>query len=136
MLSGLSGLGRAQDMTKILVVEDDPDVSNLVQHWLKKAGYEVVSTDSGEAALEMAPTQEIDLAVLDVGLPGMTGLELLDRLRATWAKDDFPAIFLSARVEGDDVKAGESQGALYLTKPFRAATLIDAVNTVVSNRSL
>lgn len=119
---------------RILVVEDDEDVAGLVQHWLKKAGYDIMATDSGEAALELIEADTPDLAVLDVGLPGMTGLDLLAELRKRLDQDDFPGIFLSARVEESDIRAGEDQGAVYLTKPFAATALLDAVNTIARRR--
>jgi CheY-like chemotaxis protein len=115
-------------MARILVVEDDTDIRELIEHRLKSAGHSTLAVDSPQAALEhLTGGESVDIALLDVGLPGMTGLELLRRIR-----DDFdssmPAIFLSARVQDEDIEAGQALGAVYLTKPYVATALIEAID--------
>jgi CheY-like chemotaxis protein len=73
-----------------------------------------------------------DLAVLDVSMPGMDGLELLERLRTIDGMERLPAIFLSARVQPEDIEAGRALGATYLTKPFVATALLNAVKAALA----
>lgn len=114
-------------MSKLLVVDDDPDILALVQLRLQRAGHKVVGAASGAEALAIVAERGApDLAVLDVSMPGMSGLELLSTLREQQAKD-LPAVFLSARVQPEDIERGRSLGATYLTKPFVASALLNAV---------
>ena len=117
-------------MAKILVVEDDPDILKLIRRRLEKAGHDVIVTMFPGEALELARAGNVELAILDVGLPGMTGLELLTKLRSEPGKSQLSAIFLSARVENEDITAGEALGAVYLTKPFVASALLSAVDRI------
>jgi CheY-like chemotaxis protein len=120
-------------MTKVLVVDDDEDILGLVQARLKKAGHQVMSAASGPAALELIDERGgPDLAVLDVGLPGMDGLELLDAIRERAGLSRMPAVFLSARVMPDDVAKGRAKGAMYLTKPFVASALLGAIDKALA----
>jgi CheY-like chemotaxis protein len=120
-------------MAKVLVVDDDEDILGLVQMRLKRAGHQVMSAGSGTAALELIDERGApDVAVLDVGLPGLDGLELLDAIRAREGMAAMPAVFLSARVMPEDVQKGRDKGALYLTKPFVASALLGAVDKALA----
>lgn len=115
-------------MARILAVEDDPDILMLVRARLRGAGHQVVTATSGAETLALVAERGApDVVVLDVGLPGMDGLELLTRLRELPDCSTLPAVFLSARVQESDVAAGIELGATYLTKPFVASALIKAV---------
>jgi CheY-like chemotaxis protein len=119
-------------MAKVLVVDDDADILRLVQVRLLRAGHEVMPADCATAALALldggvAP----DLAVLDVGLPGLDGLGLLDAIRERPGFASLPAVFLSARVMPDDVAKGQAKGATYLTKPFVPSELLAAVEAAM-----
>jgi CheY-like chemotaxis protein len=114
-------------MSKLLVVDDDPDILALVQLRLQRAGHRVLGASSGAEALAIVAERGTpDLAVLDVSMPGMSGLELLTTLREQQGQD-VPAVFLSARVQPEDIQRGRSLGATYLTKPFVASALLNAV---------
>jgi CheY-like chemotaxis protein len=114
-------------MSKLLVVDDDPDILALVQLRLQRAGHRVLGASAGAEALAIVAERGTpDLAVLDVSMPGMSGLELLTRLREQQGQD-VPAVFLSARVQPEDIQRGRSLGATYLTKPFVASALLNAV---------
>ena len=116
-------------MSKVLVVDDEPDILGLLQVRLRHAGYRVVRASNGAEALAVVEERGMpDIAVLDVSMPEMTGLELLRRLRAMQGGDRLKAIFLSARVLPEDIAAGQALGARYLTKPFVASALLAAVN--------
>ena len=122
-------------MAKILVVEDDLDILQLVRQRLEQAGHEVDVSTAPLEALELARSSPPTMAILDVGLPEMEGLQLLPALRSIPGLQNLPAIFLSARVEMDDVEAGEQLGAIYLTKPFVSSALLAAVDRIVSTGS-
>lgn len=115
-------------MLRVLVVDDDPNLRRLVSIRLEKAGHKVLAADSPAEALAVVQERGApDVVVLDVTMPGMTGLELLPAMRGLDGCDDLPAIFLSGRVEHHDVEAGRALNATYLTKPFSAVALTKAV---------
>jgi len=115
-------------MAKVLVVEDDPDIRALVEVRVGRMGHLVVGVGSGQEALTMlAEKGAPDVAVLDVLMPGMTGLELLSAMRQNSACRDTPAIFLSGRVQPVDIAAGRAMGATYLTKPLVLSALASAI---------
>ncbi len=103
-------------MTHVLVVEDDPSLRRSLTLNLTARGYSVDDTGNGEDALKLAGRRLPDVLFLDLGLPGMSGLEVIKRVRA-WA--DFPIIVLSARgAERDKVEALDAGATDYVTKPF------------------
>jgi CheY-like chemotaxis protein len=116
-------------MSRLLVVDDDPVVLNLVQIRLTGGGHRVISAADPNAALRVVQERGLpDVAVLDVNMPGMSGYELLEQLRRRPGAEKLPAIFLSAHVRPQDVAAGRALGAAYLTKPFVASALLAAVD--------
>lgn len=120
-------------MARVLVVEDDPDIRQLVELRLRGLGHRVVSAPSGAEALTViADRGAPEVIVLDVAMPGMTGLEVLRALRADPAHAALPAVFLSARVRPEDIAAGEELGAIYLTKPFVVSALAAAIDKALA----
>ncbi len=120
-------------MAKVLVVEDDENILALVQSRLAKAGHQVMTATSAPAALELIDERGgPDITVLDVGLPGLDGLELLDAIRERPELASMPAVFLSGRVQAEDVARGREKGARYLTKPFVATALLRAVDEALA----
>ena len=120
-------------MARLLVVDDDPDILALVQLRLTGAGHRVLTASSGEDAMTLVAVRGLpDVAVLDVSMPGMSGLQLLWKLRACEGGARLPAVFLSAKVQPQDVEAGRRLGAAYITKPFVARTLLTAVEASLS----
>ena len=116
-------------MAHILVVDDDSDLRGLVEFRLRKAGHQILTAADGPAALALVRDHGApDLAVLDIMMPGMSGLELLVELRRCDGLQQLPAIFLSARILPQDIAAGRDLGATYLTKPFVAPALMAAVS--------
>ncbi|OQY91176.1 MAG: DNA-binding response regulator [Anaerolineae bacterium UTCFX1] len=112
-------------MTKILVVDDEPSITNLVSAYLKPEGYDVFIASDGNAGLKAARAFKPDLVILDVMLPGMDGIELLSRLRR---ESDVYVIMLTARTEETDKIIGLSVGADdYVTKPFSPRELVARV---------
>jgi CheY-like chemotaxis protein len=122
-------------MARILVVDDDPDTVRIVTFRLQAKGHRVIGATSPREALEAVATRaRPDIAVLDVAMPEMSGLELLTELRAQDGLDALPAIFLSALVQPEDIAAGLALGASYLTKPFIAAALLKAIDEALPVR--
>ena len=115
--------------SRILVVDDEPSITEFVGYALKKEGFQPDVVDNGEDALAMAQENDYDLFVLDIMLPGMDGYELCRRLRT---KTSAPVLFLSARdTELDKVVGLEIGGDDYLAKPFGMMELVSRVNALL-----
>ena len=115
-------------MSRILVVDDDPNLRELVSIRLQKVGHRVLTAGSAGEALALVDQRGApDVVVLDVTMPGMSGLELLPVMRALDGCDELPAIFLSGRVEEHHIRVGRAMGASYLTKPFSANALTKTI---------
>ena len=118
--------------TRILVVDDEPDILDLVQYNLSKAQYDVVGVVSGEEALAQARTTPPDLIVLDLMLPGVDGLEVCKALKRDTRTAVIPIVILTARGEEADIVAGLELGADdYLTKPFSPRVLLARIRAVL-----
>jgi len=115
----------------VLVADDDKDILQLLRLRLELLGYAVVQAVNGVEALELAREQEPSLAILDVMMPGLDGLEVVRQLRA--GNSRIPVILLTARIQESDVSAGIAAGAdAYLGKPFDAADLRDKVHELLA----
>ncbi|GAB3115090.1 response regulator transcription factor [Janibacter alkaliphilus] len=113
-------------MSSILVAEDHVEIASFVEKGLRSAGYRTTITEDGRQAWALAATGAFDLVVLDVGLPGMDGFEVLRRLREDGHA--LPVIMLTARDGVHDTVAGLDGGANdYMTKPFQFAELLARV---------
>jgi two-component system alkaline phosphatase synthesis response regulator PhoP len=111
-----------QPARRILIADDDMSMRMLLAGYLRRLGYEIVETESGEEALQAALAQRFDCFIFDVTMPGMTGLELLRRLRERDLQT--PTLFLTGLDEIDDKVAGfEAGGDDYLAKPFEPREL-------------
>lgn len=114
---------------RILVVDDEASILELVSYNLRRAGYEVVTADNGEEALRLARAGGIDLVVLDVMLPGMDGFDVLKEIRRSSA---LPVLMLTARGEEIDRVVGFEIGADdYVTKPFSPRELVGRVKAIL-----
>jgi two-component system alkaline phosphatase synthesis response regulator PhoP len=115
----------------IYIVEDERDIADLVEHYLKKDGFRSESISDGQRALERIRRQPPDLLVLDLMLPGMDGLELCRTLRSEPATKRLPIIMLTAKAEETDKIVGLEMGADdYLTKPFSPKELMARIRAV------
>ena len=120
--------------TRILVVDDDPGVLDVVSFALQREGFDVVEARSGRAALEQGRTGAFDLVILDVMLPDVSGTEVCDALRS---ESDVPIVMLTARDAESDRVGGLDIGADdYVTKPFSTAELASRVRALLRRRSL
>ncbi|HET8590756.1 MAG TPA: response regulator transcription factor [Nakamurella sp.] len=114
----------------VLVVEDEPAIAALVRIYLEREGFAVVTVTSGEEALDAAASSPPDAVILDIGLPGMDGLEVCRRLRA--APPGPPVLFVTARDDEVDRIVGlEIGGDDYITKPFSPRELVARVKAVL-----
>ena len=121
---------------KILVVDDEEDILELVRYNLAREGYTVVCAASGEAALKTAASDPVDLIILDLMLPGIDGLEVARRLRQNSGTKETPIVMLTAKGEEADIVTGLELGADdYVTKPFSPRILIARVKAVIRRRS-
>jgi two-component system alkaline phosphatase synthesis response regulator PhoP len=116
-------------MTKILIIDDEPSIINLVTAYLKPEGYDVYTATDGNTGLKSAHAFKPDLIILDLMLPGMDGIELLTRLRR---ESDVYVIMLTARTEETDKIIGLSVGADdYVTKPFSPRELVARIKAAL-----
>ena len=119
-------------MSRILVVEDDPDIAQLIAHYLEKAGHTAECLTSGAAVIPHARVTVPDLVLLDLMLPGMDGLMVCQALRAQRETAGIPIIMLTARVEEGDRIAGLELGADdYVTKPFSPGELTARITALL-----
>ena len=115
--------------SKVLVVDDEPTVREVVFSYLRRDGHDVAEAGDGHTALELLESDPPDLVVLDMMLPGVNGLDILRRVRAT---SSIPVIMLTARAEESDRVAGLELGADdYVVKPFSPRELAARVNGVL-----
>ena len=115
--------------TKVLVVDDEPTVREVVVGYLRRDGHEVAEAADGHTALALLESEPPDLVVLDMMLPGVNGLDVLRRVRAS---SDVPVIMLTARADESDRVAGLELGADdYVVKPFSPRELAARVNGVL-----
>jgi two-component system, OmpR family, alkaline phosphatase synthesis response regulator PhoP len=120
----------------ILVIEDDPDIRELISYNLGKDGYTVAQAATGEEGLRLASESAPDIIVLDVMLPGMDGLEILRRLKKNPDLLHVPVILSTARGEDADIVSGLELGADdYVTKPFSPKVLVARVRTALRRQS-
>ncbi len=120
-------------MTAILVADDDMDIRDLVAFKLEQAGYDVVAVDNGLAALTEATQNPPDLVVLDVMMPGMSGIDVCRQLRQDASTKALPIILLTARAQEGDVEVGFGAGADdYIVKPFSPRELVSRVEAVLA----
>ena len=125
---------RSMRTQRVLVVDDEPNILQLVGAYLLAEGYDVLTAADGETALEVAERIQPDLVVLDVMLPGIDGVEVLRRLRT---KSDVYVIMLTARAEETDKLIGLSVGADdYITKPFSPRELVARAKAVLRRNRL
>jgi DNA-binding response OmpR family regulator len=115
-------------MARVLVVDDDPDVRQLVEMKLRLDGIETLTATNGQEALDVLAANDVDLVVLDLMMPVMDGIEACRRIREAEDMADLPVIMLTAKAQASDIQAGFSTGATdYVVKPFSPRELLSRV---------
>lgn len=121
---------------KILVVDDEEDILELVRFNLSREGFNIICAETGEKALEVAKTTVVDLIVLDLMLPGLDGLEVAKQLSSYPKTQHIPIIMLTAKGEEADIVTGLELGADdYITKPFSPRILLARIKAVLRRHS-
>jgi len=120
-------------VTRILIVEDEPDVLLLLENRVRGAGHEVMSASDGERGLELALEERPDLVILDWMMPKLDGIEVLERLRADGPGRDIKVLMLTARSQQKDVERAFAAGADdYIVKPFSSRELIERIAALLT----
>ena len=118
----------------ILVADDDDDILLLVTTRLRRDGHEIVSASRGDDALALARETKPALAILDVGMPGLDGLEVLEQIRADESLRETRVVLLTAKAQESDVRRGYEVGAdAYIKKPFSPAQLSARVSELLAD---
>lgn len=121
---------------KVLVVEDDVDIQDLVIALLSRAGYDVVAEDNGDAGLAAALSQEPDLVILDWMMPGLSGVEVCRGMRADPRAKNVPVLMLTSKAQEADIDQAFTAGADdYMVKPFRGRELVSRVQALTARGS-
>jgi len=121
---------------KVLVVDDDKDCVQLVKDFLESRGFEIVTAVEGETGLAKAKALKPDLIILDVMMPLMDGITVLQKLKENPATQSIPVIMLTAKDRDEDVLKGYKHGAeYYITKPFELNQLILGVNLMIGKEN-
>ena len=116
----------------VLVVEDDPVILRLLEVNFELEGYRVLVAHDGAEGIEVARAERPDVVISDIMMPSVSGIELLETLKADPATASIPIILLSAKAQTGDLKAGMDAGADdYVTKPFEPLDLIDRVTKLL-----
>jgi DNA-binding response OmpR family regulator len=114
----------------VLVIDDDPDMRQVLSDFLQRSGYRVVEAANGQEGIFAAESEPIDAVILDKEMPGMNGLDVLSLFRHRCPR--LPIIFITAFGGRDDEDESRRRGAwLYIEKPFRVATVVEAVQSVL-----
>jgi len=121
------------DERRILIVDDDPVILRLLKVNFEMEGFAVLTAENGEEGVSKATRERPDIILLDVMMPGMNGLEAAEKLRAQENTKEIPIIFVSAKAQSVDVKAGLTAGAVdYVTKPFDPVELVEKVENLLT----
>jgi DNA-binding response OmpR family regulator len=119
-------------MPTILIIEDDRLAARILELSLKQDGYQVVTALDGQRGLELAQTQQPDLVLLDVMMPGMDGFEVCSQLRANPMTANLPIVIITVRSQAADKQTASKFGVSgYITKPFRRAELVATIKAAM-----
>ena len=123
-------------MAKILIAEDEQDIRDLIEFTLRYVGHEVVSYSNGKEAWQKVKIEMPDLILLDVRMPVMSGYEACEKIKADPKTKHIPIVFLSAKGQDSEIKAGFEAGAVeYLLKPFALDDLTRRLKEILERYS-
>jgi len=130
-------MNTATKAARILLVDDEPDMSAILGRSLRCSGYEVLTAADGCECLYLAETEHPDLILLDNLMPHMDGLTAMHRLRESESTRDIPIIFVTALADENCLAAALKAGVdAYITKPFDYQTLLDKISSTLNARAL
>jgi len=122
-------------MAKILIAEDEPDIRDLITFTLGFAGFEVITANNGEEALNLTRKELPDLILMDVRMPRMTGYEACVHIKSNPQTAHIPVIFLSAKGQDAEIQAGlQAGGTEYLLKPFAPDQLAARIQAILTRQ--
>ena len=123
----------AENTHKILIVEDEADIRQVLRFFLRHSGYDVLDVASGEEAIESIPDYKPDLLILDLMMRGKSGWEVLQWLHGTYRQQLLPVIILTASVHFSEQMRGFEEGAVeYITKPMQPMKVVERVQLLLS----
>jgi len=118
---------------RVLVVEDEPKISQLLKSYLEANGYEVETQATGQAGLDAAKERRPDLVVLDLRLPDISGFEVSDHLRRVYSHEALPILMVTAMDRAEDRERGFEHGAdAYIAKPFDFSSVAMQIGLLLS----
>jgi CheY-like chemotaxis protein len=121
-------------VSKVLVVDDEPHIVRLVSFSLSRRGYDVLEATDGPSGIELARSEKPDLILMDVMMPGMTGFDAVEKLKAEPATAGIPVVMLSAKSQQYEQQEGLRRGAQkYICKPFTPSALVEAVSEIIGS---
>jgi DNA-binding response OmpR family regulator len=124
-----------KDPDSLLIVDDDAMVRDLMLRYFSRFGFNVFSEGSGKNALEWIDSHHVDLVLLDIEMPGMSGLDVLQTLRKTYTPEQLPVIMVTGRASSDDIETALAAGANdYVTKPINFPSLIARIQIQLSRK--
>lgn len=119
-------------MKKVLVIEDNPDNLRLISYALRKNGYEIISSESGEEGIEVALKEYPFFVIIDINLPGIDGLEVARRIRSSEIGYDIPLIAITSyAMSGDKEMIKEAGFNGYFEKPIDPITIVDKIHEII-----
>ncbi len=121
-------------MTRVLIVDDEPDIVLTLKMILELEGYEVLDAESAERAHQVVAAEALDAILLDIGLPGADGWEFLEQIRARRSFDTGRVVVVTAHVSASSPARAREFGASYVAKPFRSEDVLAAVGRAVAKR--
>jgi DNA-binding response OmpR family regulator len=125
-------VGMMDDQKRIVIVEDEPDTAEMFAEMMRLSGFKVSKSYGGPTAFNLIFEERPDVVLLDVMMPGLSGLELLEIIRKDPRLTHIPVIVISAKSLASDIQAGLDAGAsIYLTKPVGYQDLLTAVNNAI-----
>ncbi|RLD17381.1 MAG: response regulator [Caldiserica bacterium] len=122
-------------MRRVLVIDDDPQITTFIKFILEKNNFKVFFADSGMKGLEILESEDVDIILLDVMMPGMNGYEICRKIRENPKTKDKPVLMLTALGMGEDFEKALEVGAnWYIVKPFKPQQLIERISMLLEEK--